>query len=325
MVIIVNEDSVTNKWIEEIKKFILYLNIDENLKIQSFNMLDKQYDMIKDGIVTDEIFGAFPFGRKSDDKFSKECLLFMNYLNCVLDKKGKEYFETAINYSLDNSSESSFLDAFIKFITITNFNDIEFEIGLDINKMLEEDNINNYDGFGFIRIYLGGFLLCDISGISAHQHEEDKFLHFNNLHVRKNLKRTKLGTIIIKKMLDVMIHDEKLSDYSLCSCCVMKNNAEGKRFYEKIGFKFLDDRGMVVDYSYYDKYIKIKREDYPELSEKEFNELNKKMGGNFSIVILSQDKNNILAKKIEYPYVIYNDQIIDCNTMWNENLKNRNM
>lgn len=232
-------DQVVNKWIIEIKNFILKLDIDENLKIQTFNMLDNQYALIKDGMITNEIFGTFNSKEKTEEKFCNECTSFIGYLDDLLGSKGKKYFKTAINYSLNNSSEMSFIDTFIRFIIITNFNVIKINTNFDVDSMLEKNNVNDYDaGRGYIRAYLGGFLLCDLSQFSIHQYEDgSKYLDFYNLHARKNLKRTKIGTILIKALLDKMINSEKLYDYSLGSVWVMKNNAGARKFYEKLECK----------------------------------------------------------------------------------------
>ena len=40
-------DEVVKKWIEEIKKFVFNLDIDDNLKNETFNMIDSQYSLIK--------------------------------------------------------------------------------------------------------------------------------------------------------------------------------------------------------------------------------------------------------------------------------------
>ena len=314
-------DEVVKKWIEEIKKFVFNLDIDDNLKNETFNMIDSQYSLIKEGIITNEIYGTFNYKVKTVDKFNQECKSFIEYLYYVLENKGTKYFETAIKYSLNNSSEISFVDSFIRFIIITNFDDIEFNINFDVDSMLEKDNVNNYAAArGYIRAYLGGFLLCDLSQFSLH-HDDIKYLDFYNFHVRKNLKKTKIGTLTLRKLLEIMISNKSLSDYSLGSAWVEKNNVEGKKFYEKFGFKFLDNNGMVVNYDYYDKYIKVKKEDYPELSQEEFFELKKKMCGYFFVIIFSHEKNGVLSSNFKYPYIIYNDEIIDCNTRWSVKTK----
>ena len=79
--------------------------------------------------------------------------------------------------------------------------------------------------------------------------------------------------------------------------------------------------GEFVDYNYYDDCIIVKREDYPNLTEIEFDELRKKMGDNFCVIIPSQEKQTILDRDFEFPYIEYNGKKIDCTTEFNVSKK----
>ena len=284
------------------------------MKKQVYNALISQKELIKSGVITDEIFGTHSFGTKSSEKFYNECFSFINYLCKLVETKGLEYFEFGIEYALNCNSNQSFLDNFLRFVVITNYNDIEVVEDINVDSVL--DQMNDYNSVqGFVRAYLGGFLLCDLSQFSAHKDEKwGLYFDFYNFHSRKNMTRTKIGTLLINKILQRMIYDDKLCDFSLGSVWVMKNNSLGKKFYEKLGFRFLGPSGEIVDYDYYDDCIKVKREDYPNLTEIEFDKLRRKMGGNFCVIIPSQEKQTILDRDFEFPYIEYNGKKIDCTT-----------
>ena len=304
------KDEIVELWILQMLKFVCSLNIDEYLKREVATALNNQKDLIKNGTVTDGIYGIHMFTR---DKI-KECNSFFEYLNTLQEGKEKEYFETGINYALTSDSDIGFLDNFLRFIVITNYGDINIVDDLDKNYLLK--NMNDFGADrGSYRAYLGGFLLCDLSQFTTHQQEDgEKYLDFYNFHSRKNMTRTKVGTLLIKGFLNKMISDEILNEFSLGSVWVMKNNSQGKKFYEKLGFKFLGPDGEIVDYHYYDDCIEVKREDYPELSDIEFYELSQEMGSNFCVVIPSNEKPKIVNKEFEYPFIEYDGERIDCKT-----------
>lgn len=314
------KNQIVELWISQLLSFTLNINIGDSVRNTLKTCLVEQKDLIRDGIVTNQIFGTSSYKQSTLDVLSNECFLFMNYLNSILNNKGEEYFKIAIEYSLANS-DMSFIDNFIRFVVITNYNDIEIVDNIDAESLIK--NINDYDAEqGWMRAYLGGFLLCDLSQFSLHQDETgSKYLDFYNFHSRKNLTRTKVGTLLIKKILEKMLNDSLLCDCSLGSAWVMKNNVIGKKFYEKLGFKFLGPSGEIVDYNYYDDCIKVKREDYPDLSIVEFNNLRKKMTGNFFVIIPSQEKQMILNQEFNYPYIEYKDKKIDCTTNFGESRK----
>ena len=311
------DDSITKLWINNMIDFIYSLNISNELKEEVYLALNNQYNLIRSGMVTDEIFGTFEFKTNREDKFRKECLSFFEYLYKVLETKGTKYFEIAIRYSLTNNLNISFLDNFIRFVVITNFNDIDIIDDIDVDSLL--DNMNDYDSAeGSIRAYLGGFLICDISQFSAHNNIMGNYIDFYNFHSRENMTRTKVGTLLVKKLLYKMLTDEKLKDFSLGSAWIMKNNSLGKKFYEKNGFKFLDEELKVTDYHHYDKYIKVKREDYPELNEVEFEKLRYNMGSNFGVIIPSDEKKEVYGKPYDLPYIEMNGNRIDCMTIFQD-------
>ncbi len=307
-------NQVVELWINKMTEFIFGLDIDDYLKNLVRESLIIQKDLIKNGMVTDVIFGTLSSKNRTEDIEANECLLFMDYLNYLITSKGNGYLEMAIKYSLESSSDMSFIDNFIRFITITNYSDIEIVDQLDSDSLVK--NVNDYNsGQGFMRAYLGGFLLCDLSSFTFHNDGNgNKYLDFYNFHSRKNMTRTKVGSLLIKKLLQKMLSDELLCDSSLGSVWVMKNNALGKNFYKKLGFKFLGPSGEIVGYDYYDDCIKVAREDYPQLSEKEFYNLRKRMGGNFCVIIPSEDKKELLEQEFTYPYIEYNGRKINWTT-----------
>lgn len=305
-------NKIVELWINEIIRFISSNNIDSNLINEVEQKLKEEFQLIKEGMVTNEIFGAYEFGTDVELEFTNECRTFINYLEEKIKVKKKEYIEFGINYSLNCNSNLSFIDNFIRYIVITNYNDIKIVDDMDIENLL--NNVNDYnEASGSLKAYLGGFLLCDISSFSAHQDKNNnKYLDFYNLHSRKNTERMKVGTLLIKKLLEKMLTNAKLKDFSLGSGWVMKNNSVGKKFYEKNGFVFLNQEGKIVNYDYYDDYIEVERQDYQELTDEEFSQLQKKMDENFFVMIPSSQKQKILDTPYEIPYIEFLGKKIDC-------------
>lgn len=312
------EDNNTLLWINEFTNFIQSLDINENLKNIVINKLKGQYDLIKHGMINDEIFGTHQTGKPTELK-TRECNSFFNYLYSLIEKKGTKYFELALLFALNNN-DMSIIDSFIRFIVITNFDDIEIDMNFNIDKLMAKKNDFGAE-YGYIRAYLGGFLLCDLSSFSYHELDEGKYLDFGNLHSRKNMKRTKVGSLLINELIKKVLSTEELRECSIGSCNVRKDNTGGKKFYEKAGFKFLDENDNVVDYHYYDEYVKVKREEHPELSDTEFLMLKNKMRGNFRIIIPSKEKEEVLRKGFSKPYVEFNGMKLDSTLSFNTEKK----
>lgn len=296
---------VIELWIERITEFISKLDIDENIKQAVMNNLIQRKSLIESGMLRDP--EAFSDGKA--DMLIEECNLFFQYLEYLLNCKGTEYFDIAIRYALTSNPNMSFIDNLIRFIVITNYNDIE------VKGTLSEKG-------GVFRASLGGFFLCDLHGFTPEEDERfgGKGLHFEQFHSRKNLTHTKVGTLVMRKALESMVKDEKLRDYFLASGMVRKDNIVGKRFYEKFGFSFLGPTGEIVSPRSYDKYNPVKyhapkvKESYPNLTQEEFDEMMYKRKSYLWIVIPSDQKQAILDRKVEYPYIEYNGERIDCTT-----------
>lgn len=66
------KEQITELWIDKINEFISKLDINDYLKKQVYNALMSQKELIKSGVITDEIFGTTSFGTKSSEKFYNE-------------------------------------------------------------------------------------------------------------------------------------------------------------------------------------------------------------------------------------------------------------
>ncbi len=94
------------QWINQLLSFIYNLDIDISLKNRVKECLTAQKDLIRSGIVTDTIFGSINMKKESKNVLSDECSSFMNYLNNLLNSKGKDYFKLAIEYALINNDNN---------------------------------------------------------------------------------------------------------------------------------------------------------------------------------------------------------------------------
>ena len=234
---IINTNIKVKTWFHCFINFVNALDIDKDLKtvilekLYSDENIENSLNTIHSSLVnTNKIIGKNEF---------PEIESFFRYLNILKDKYSIKYFEKGLKYALDfetiplteginkesntRSEIQNIIDRFIKFIVVTNFNDIEIkdESTLDLS-------------YGRISIYLGGIRLAFIEEL-AHDINEIKF---NNFRTRIGLKGIGLGS----KLMCIFIEKVRAlyTDYSIAGASVKKNNISGSAFYKKFGFEAYD-------------------------------------------------------------------------------------
>ena len=173
---------------------------------------------------------------------------FFEYLKEKLEESNPEYLEKGLKYAKQETNNAgNFIDAFIKYIVITNFE--ELSLKSTIPEMSKENST------GTMKCCLGNFKLSKVDC----EMEEDK-IYFDELHTRRNLTGTKIGTILFRGLMKE-IHDH-FPNKDLYANRVRKVNEGAIRFYKRMG-------GEIFDYGNETQYGVIYRKEKMEELSKE--------------------------------------------------------
>lgn len=151
---------------------------------------------------------------------------FFDYTKSKLDTQHLEYLKKGLQYAVQEAKNvGNFIDAFIKYVVITNFEDLQLQY---------KDQTSEHWEQMLVSCCLGDFalstMLCEA--------ESDK-IYFDELHTRKNLTGTKIGAVLFKGLFKKIHHE--FPDRDLYTLRLKKDNEGAKRFYERMG-------GTVYDY-----------------------------------------------------------------------------
>lgn len=173
---------------------------------------------------------------------------FFDYTKSKLDTQHLEYLKKGLQYAVQEAKNvGNFIDAFIKYVVITNFEDLQLQY---------KDQTSEHWEQMLVSCCLGDFalstMLCEA--------ESDK-IYFDELHTRKNLTGTKIGAVLFKGLFKKIHHE--FPDRDLYTLRLKKDNEGAKRFYERMG-------GTVYDYGNESQFgVVYKKENLKELSEKD--------------------------------------------------------
>ena len=171
---------------------------------------------------------------------------FFEYIKNKLATKNKEYLEEGLNYAGKQARNvGNFIDAFIKYVVITNFEDLQLQY---------KDQTNEHWQSMLVSCCLGNFslstMLCEV--------ESDK-IYFDEVHTRKKLTGIKIGTVLFRKLFKT-IHDE-FPDKDLYTLRLKRENESARRFYERMG-------GTIYNYGNESQLgVIYKKEDIEKLSQ----------------------------------------------------------
>lgn len=153
---------------------------------------------------------------------------FIQYLHTKSSKLGIDYIRDAIRYALTyKDHNTNFLDQFIKFILVTNFDEIEVYDNIDL---VNKDSM-------WISAYIGGLEVSHNRNVTYHP--EENIVECEWFHNRKGLQRTKLGSLIMCNFFKLVL--EKFPSASIRSNNVKRDNLSAIAFYKKIGFRVIDE------------------------------------------------------------------------------------
>lgn len=199
--------------------FISSLNIDDQLKLR-----------IKELLLSEDNISHMRRNGFQVRTQVEEFYTFMEYVYKKHDELGDEYISDAIRYAFTYGDDNSnFINQFIKFIVVTNFDEIEV-----VNKLTPETKDRN-DGM-CTKLYLGGLELSHNENIEYH--EKDNYYEFSWLHNRRGLIGTKLGRLSMVSLLEGL--KEQNSNFGVYAYNVQRTNQVGLGFYKKFGFDVVD-------------------------------------------------------------------------------------
>lgn len=161
--------------------------------------------------------------QRSIDQFNE----FMKYLYRKSEELGIDYIKDAIKYAcMYINDNNDFLNQFIKFVVITNFDEIELL-----------DNIDSSNkGPMSIFAYLGGLEISHNTNVDYN--EEKKEVECEWFHNRAGLQRTKIGSLMMCEFFKKVVSN--FPGASITSYNVRRDNESALAFYRKIGFKVVD-------------------------------------------------------------------------------------
>ena len=230
-----NDDPVYKAWFYDFAEFLKRSNLSDEQIRETIKLMmdDRTLNNIDDMDMSDENF----FELKTEKDFFK-------YLESISAKITPQYVLDGIQFAKQNLQvNSNFIDSFIKYIVITNFQDIH--VDSDIPRM-RKCNLHE----GNVSCKLGEFVLADLEVREKEDDQGNKNIRFDGVSTRVNLRNTRIGTLLFRKLQgDVLSY---FPGYNLYADTVNKENYGGIRFYKSIGAQILDieDDGYNSDYYY---------------------------------------------------------------------------
>lgn len=162
-----------------------------------------------------------------DQKSINQFYEFIKYLHEKSEQLGVEYLRDAVKYACKFKQDNNdFLDQFIKFVVITNFDEIE---------LLDNIDSSNKESMGIVA-YLGGLEVSH--NTSVYYNEEKNLVECEWFHNRAGLNRTKIGSLMMREFFKRV--ESSFPGASIFSDNVKRDNESALSFYRKIGFKVFD-------------------------------------------------------------------------------------
>ena len=163
---------------------------------------------------------------------------FYNYLNSIESKIDSNYLETGIKYIIENNnSNTNVIDQFIKYVVVTNFDDVRYVSNLsNIAVDAINDKITGVNSFNTgakpISIKLGDFEIAYIDDITFTDNNE---IMIDEVYTRKNLTGTKLGSLMFENLFGEL--NSLFPGRNVVVSRIMYNNFGAMKFYEMQGGK----------------------------------------------------------------------------------------
>ena len=198
----------------------------------------EKYNEFADKLLSEESITNL-FGIEGHENFfiynpDVEFVTLDNMLKKEFEKHGKEYVENGLEYANENAGQNGNpLDSFIKYIAITNFQNIECQESFNsLNGSIERYQCD-LDGYALGKVTL------------EYPEEENEDIEPDMLKIRNGLEGIRLGQVLLKYLI-CKVHKDN-PDKSLVSHTVMKQNFPAIKLYERMGGVFYDDDNNVIE------------------------------------------------------------------------------
>ena len=208
---------VAKQWFYDFAEFLNLSGLsEEQIKATVSTMMEsKSLDNMQD-------YNKTEFQFSIDSRTLKEEKNFFEYLKDILSKITPQYVLAGIEFAKqDSQDDGNFMDSFIKYIVITNFQDLHVDSEIPDMQIGER---------GTLLCKLGEFKLARlmVQGLNNH-------VKFDEVLTRHNLERVGIGTLLFRKLQgEVAMY---FPGKDLIATNVLKDNQGAQRFYESMGAK----------------------------------------------------------------------------------------
>lgn len=222
-------------------------------------------------------------------------LHFFDYLSSIDTKIDNKYLETGIKYILENiNNDTNVIDLFIKYVVVTNFDDVRYVSNLSNNVYKIENNSEtnlsgSTMGINPISIKLGNFELAHIGDISFTDNNE---IMIDQVYTRKNLTGTKLGSLMFENLFGEL--SSIFPGRNVCVAPIKYDNFKAMKFYETQG-------GQLYQWGFND-YVPVSFSEY---------DVSKNLGQDSLIAVYYSDfLKELSTKPVEKPVIRLSDGTI---------------
>ena len=164
---------------------------------------------------------------------------FFEYLESISSETTRQYVLDGIEFAKkDLHINNNFIDAFIKYIVITNFKD------LSVESRIPELKAGTVE-YASLFCKLGEFVLADLEVYKTEDFIGNKNIRFDDVSTRINLRSMKLGALLFRKLQGDVAH--YFPGYNLYANTVDKENNSARRFYKSIGAEVIEVESEEVE------------------------------------------------------------------------------
>ena len=170
-----------------------------------------------------------------DDWSPQNMEKFFEYLESISSETTRQYVLDGIEFAKkDLHFNNNFIDAFIKYIVITNFKELRVESHIP---ELKAGTVKSAKLF----CKLGEFVLADLEV----QNIGNTDIQFDSVSTRINLRSIKIGELLFRKLQQDVVR--YFPGYNLYANTVNNENEGARRFYKSMGAEVIDVEEVDLD------------------------------------------------------------------------------
>ena len=168
----------------------------------------------------------------------RELYTFNNILCECNQKKGKEFYENALKYVINqcenNNGNGNIIDYFLRYVVANNYDEIKYGTWDDANWC-----------YGYYESTIYGYPLGSITLETIELEDGKESFSPESLYIRKNLQGLRLGAFLFRKLMQDM--SEKHPGEKLVSTTVLMSNVNVIKLLTRLGATIWVDGEMVDD------------------------------------------------------------------------------